>query len=106
MEQAVTRVTASKSEPWMEVREAVVSIYVVLLSTEPYKNLERVPASLPERFFFLLILCGRFVAGRVAILEAIVFGKRTDIPIGTGNISLGLSLPLWLSRGFYILVTR
>ena len=52
MEQAVTRVMASKSEPWMEVREAVISIYVVLLSTEPYKNLERVPASLPERFFF------------------------------------------------------
>lgn len=54
MEQAVTRVMASKSEPWMEVREAVISIYVVLLSTEPYKNLERVPASLPERFFFLI----------------------------------------------------
>ena len=105
MEQAVTRVMASKSEPWMEVREAVVSIYVVLLSTEPYKNLERVPARLPERFFFSN-LCGRFVAGRVAILEAIVFGKRTYIPIGTRNFSLGLSLPLWLSRGFYNLVTR
>lgn len=55
MEQAVTRVMASKSEPWMEVREAVVSIYIVLLTTEPYKNLERVPASLLERFFLICV---------------------------------------------------
>ena len=61
---------ASKSEPWMEVREARISIDVVLLSTEPYTNLERVSASLPELFSNL---CGRFAASRIAILEAIAF---------------------------------
>ena len=50
MEQAGSKVMASKSEPWMEVSEAIISIDVVLLSTDPYTNLERVPASLPERF--------------------------------------------------------
>ena len=80
MEQASSRVMASKSEPWMEVSEAIIiSIDVVLLSIEPYTTLERVPASSPERFSNL---CLRFVAGRVAILETIAFGKGSDTPIG------------------------
>ena len=103
MEQTGSRVMASKSELWMEVSEAIISsIGVALLSTEPYTNLERVPASLPERFSNL---CPRFVAGRVAILETIVFGNRSDIPIGIGKFLPGFSLPLWLSHGFFMLVT-
>lgn len=97
MEQAGSRVMASKSEHWMEVSEAIIISIGVVLSTEPYTNLERVPASLPERFSNL---CRRFVAGRVAILETIVFGNRSDIPIGIGKFLPGFSLPLWLSHGF------
>ena len=51
MELAGSRVMASKSEPWMEVREAIIRIDVVLLGTEPYANLERGPAPKPERFY-------------------------------------------------------
>ena len=100
MEQAGSRVMASKSEPWMEVSEAIIiRIDVVLLNIEPYTNLERVPASSPERFSNV---CRRFVAGPVAILETILFGNRSDIPIGIWKFLLGLSLSLWLSCGFHV----
>ena len=103
MEQAGLRVVASKSEPWMEVREATISmnysIGVVLLSIEPYTDLESDPAPLHECLSYLF---GRFLASRVAFPRANAFGKRSDITIGVGKIVTWFIFTVVVELAFFI----